>query len=807
MTKKNAPRSGGKVRDALSAAARQSRKRASPNTLPGKVQDPLELPEFASLAPMRSRLIPLCRPVGTGCSCPHHKHDPKSNGKAPIESAWQRIARVSHWPSYPFNVGVRLGSRLAVLDRDDRNGGRESLASLEARYGPLPPGPRVSTGGGGYHYYFAAPADQAPFTIAPGLEIKAQGSQVVAPGSLHNSGKKYEWEVDPTQAGGLPELPSWLRSKAHLKAVPDDGEDPRKEAWHGNTLHWRKEEFTIEELAKRARLYLRSMPVEREAGHSWAFRLANVLVRGFLLRGQDALFLFEEYNREYVKPPWSKGELLHKLDSAAKDSRTFQWGYLLKGDREKFDVEVEPSDDQGAEAEGEEGPSDEPPGEVTGEDDGEPGSEDGDEGSGTRVRKEDERIVFVISLNKFFSFPEGVYAPPKPRDQGLVGLELSAAVGALQAQGMGFRNATLICKQKRCVIVEDIRRWPSNERILTHDGKRYLNPFWQLIPEPERGECPNLDTLVRAIGGDDQGAEWLWNWAAYVVQNPNVLPGVCVVARGGFGLGKSKLGEAIGLCRGVYATCTNSAFHSEFNSRWADARFINAAEVMLADSKQEDNQRFLSLITDPSIEYHKKNQNAYEIPNRIAWWLTSNLDNPVIVKAGDRRFTILDSQIPPPENLEVLKRAWTTFEGRYSDWPELRAFRWKLLHHPVDIAAARRPLLNEARKEVQDASRSSSEDFCDELSGNGWLPLAYRYTHLMGVSTTEGAPDDRHIYVDPQYLHRIYVAWCKDAGMGVTGYVRFSMSGAMKRFPKSPQRKIKGVLYRLRLVPLGQNPE
>ena len=76
-------------------------------------------------------------------------HDPEQ-----IESWW------SQWPD--ANIGIATGeiSGLLVLDIDDKNGGFDSLTKIEDQYGSLPETLRVSTGGGGLHYYFSVPNGQ-----------------------------------------------------------------------------------------------------------------------------------------------------------------------------------------------------------------------------------------------------------------------------------------------------------------------------------------------------------------------------------------------------------------------------------------------------------------------------------------------------------------------------------------------------------------------------------------------------------------------------------------------------------------------
>jgi hypothetical protein len=125
------------------------------------------------------------------------------------------------------NVGVRCGKEsVIVLDKDPRNGGAESLARLTKEHGELPATPGVSTGGGGAHYYFRAPAEPIrKGTLAPGVDLLADGSNAVAPPSLHGSGKRYEWKPGRSPSDvALAELPAWIVEAARkAKRTPNNG--------------------------------------------------------------------------------------------------------------------------------------------------------------------------------------------------------------------------------------------------------------------------------------------------------------------------------------------------------------------------------------------------------------------------------------------------------------------------------------------------------------------------------------------------------------------------------------------------------
>jgi hypothetical protein len=80
---------------------------------------------------------------------------------------------------------------------------------------------------------------------------------------------------------------------------------------------------------ERARRYAAKLPpaISGEGGHNAAFKVAQVLRRGFGLSLRDSRPIMCEFNERCV-PPWSEEELEHKLESADKKSR-LPLGYLL----------------------------------------------------------------------------------------------------------------------------------------------------------------------------------------------------------------------------------------------------------------------------------------------------------------------------------------------------------------------------------------------------------------------------------------------------------------------------------------------
>lgn len=174
------------------------------------------------------RVVPLHTPLGKGaCSC--GRTPCPSPGKHPRSDSWPQQASqdtrvlAGWWQQWPdANIGIVTGSasRLAVLDCDPRNGGDVALDELVQQHGPLPETPLVLTGGGGTHHYFLLDAPTPSVQLAPGLDWLADGHHlVVAPPSLHSSGRHYHWEASSTPEDvALASIPGWISALAHTQA-------------------------------------------------------------------------------------------------------------------------------------------------------------------------------------------------------------------------------------------------------------------------------------------------------------------------------------------------------------------------------------------------------------------------------------------------------------------------------------------------------------------------------------------------------------------------------------------------------------
>jgi putative DNA primase/helicase len=180
--------------------------------------------------------MPLHTPGRDGCSCgvPNckspGKHPRTQNGskdatldKTIIKDWWRR------WPDANVGIATGDGSGIVVLDIDPKNGGTDSLDKVLDEYGLLPDVPHSQTGLKGSHYVFRLPPGNdpgSPVGIFPGIDVRSTGTLIVAPPSLHASGRRYKWLRRPTKGEELPDPPEWLyKSSKARRAGPAIVED------------------------------------------------------------------------------------------------------------------------------------------------------------------------------------------------------------------------------------------------------------------------------------------------------------------------------------------------------------------------------------------------------------------------------------------------------------------------------------------------------------------------------------------------------------------------------------------------------
>ncbi|MFA5993847.1 MAG: bifunctional DNA primase/polymerase [Parcubacteria group bacterium] len=136
------------------------------------------------------------------------------------------------------NVGIVTGSISGIVVVDVEAGGDIK---------DLPPTVNSRTGGGGWHYYYKHPGFEVKNStrIRELTDIRGDGGYIIAPPSLHKSGKNYKWSVSPNKTD-FAKLPAWVlekptskKSKSNLlsKSVSEGSRNTTAAQVAGKLLH------------------------------------------------------------------------------------------------------------------------------------------------------------------------------------------------------------------------------------------------------------------------------------------------------------------------------------------------------------------------------------------------------------------------------------------------------------------------------------------------------------------------------------------------------------------------------------------
>lgn len=177
---------------------------------------------------MRSFSLFPCHSIVDGaCTC--GRRDCRSPGKHPLtQRGFLDATRDPHthcqwlnrWPFANFALPTGSVNGVLVLDVDAKSGGLETFAAIEDA---LPPTWTVATGGGGLHKYFALRSgDMFSSRVGwkHGIDVRGEGGYVIAPGSVHASGRVYRWVegMGPDDLSIAP-IPAWVVDSIGVSAA------------------------------------------------------------------------------------------------------------------------------------------------------------------------------------------------------------------------------------------------------------------------------------------------------------------------------------------------------------------------------------------------------------------------------------------------------------------------------------------------------------------------------------------------------------------------------------------------------------
>jgi hypothetical protein len=185
----------------------------------------IEALEYASRG---IRVIPVHGCPGGRCTC-QAGADCSKPGKHPRVTDWvnaasDELGQVAEWFAIAdTNVGIATGGPADVVDIDGAAGLRQLREVVPAYDNPTRfPGP-VAVTGRGWHYYFQPTHLGNKVMVAKSvIDVRSDGGMVVAPNSLHYSGKNYTWleghGLDDFEIPVMdPALHRWLRGEGQRR--------------------------------------------------------------------------------------------------------------------------------------------------------------------------------------------------------------------------------------------------------------------------------------------------------------------------------------------------------------------------------------------------------------------------------------------------------------------------------------------------------------------------------------------------------------------------------------------------------------
>jgi hypothetical protein len=160
-----------------------------------------------------------------------------------------------YWKSHPdHGIGICTGpaSGIFIIDIDPDDGGDDSFAALEAKYGKLPDTVEAVTGGNGRHLVFNWPTEgeirnSASGVLGVGIDVRGVNGQFIVAPTVHPETKQhYMWEVehDPMDGQGVADAPQWLldllqgpakNDKPRSEKLPRSGSDLPGDRWEAST--------------------------------------------------------------------------------------------------------------------------------------------------------------------------------------------------------------------------------------------------------------------------------------------------------------------------------------------------------------------------------------------------------------------------------------------------------------------------------------------------------------------------------------------------------------------------------------------
>ncbi|MET4455566.1 DUF5906 domain-containing protein [Bradyrhizobium sp. RT3b] len=238
--------------------------------------------------------------------------------------------------------------------------------------------------------------------------------------------------------------------------------------------------------------------------------------------------------------------------------------------------------------------------------------------------------------------------------------------------------------------------------------------------QPKAGDWSLLRQHIRdVIAAETASAdEYIMNWLAWTVQHPADRAEVALVLKGGRGVGKGTLGNALVRMFGQHATHISSADHlaGRFNAHLRDVCLLFADEAYWPGDKSAEGT-LKRLITEPTLFIEAKGRDGVTVPNMLHVLMASNEDWVVPAGEHERRYAIFQVSENKRQDKSWFEPLYEQLEnGGYA------AMLHELLKHDLGEWHPRDITMTEALREQQERSLRPLDAWLLKLLEDGMLP-------------------------------------------------------------------------------------
>lgn len=359
-------------------------------------------------------------------------------------------------------------------------------------------------------------------------------------------------------------------------------------------------------------------------------------------------------------------------------------------------------------------------------------------------------------MGTFYNHENGQMMSPKVFDDNYSS-ELITPI--MRAQGKIvpiFLPTDLVLNSCLVEKVSGPRYAPGRPLVFEDNGQTFANTY-----RPAAGDSvdPILwsDSERSAIERIKDHGEWmlgperahlLFQFLAYIQQNPTLRVRWCYMIVGPKGIGKTFFG---GLARAALGKANvrdvgqSTLSHTNFNS-WTSGAQLNVIEEIRVEGtkKHEIMNALKAAITNDVVDVHRKGYDGKQEDNTASYLAFTNYANAIMVDAHDRRYYITDTTFHDVEGfMEDLggeRESVQYFIGLFDTLRYDGAIRGWLEHYDLNGFNPQRAPNSEEKESLVEASMSDLEAVIRRMlkdGGERWNECAVDITALRAALTLE----------------------------------------------------------------------